>query len=346
MRLRTLLIGCGAVLSASCAQTGSVDTRLASSAVVPSGPSANARLEAIIPGDSELETLGSGLQWAEGPVWIDDDRGGYLLMTDVPGNAIYKWSQRGGFEVWMKPSGYSGEPVEGMGSPGANGLLTGLRSGTILVADHGNRALYELDLATKVKRSLADRFGGKPFNSPNDLVTDRAGNIYFTDPPYGLADQDASPLKQQAYNGIYRLDRSGNVTLIDDSLTRPNGIALSPDEQSLYVANSDPERAIWKRYSRQADGTFGEGSVFYDATNLIGSANPGLPDGMVVDREGIIYATGPGGVLVFSPSAELLGTVRTGGPVANVTIGGPQRDWLYLAANDKLMRIRLAGPRL
>ncbi|NVD45370.1 SMP-30/gluconolactonase/LRE family protein [Altererythrobacter sp. HHU K3-1] len=342
--MRVLAIS-SALLVASCAQTGAADLRGGQGAVTPSGQNSS-RLAALIPSGSELETLGSGLQWAEGPVWIDDDRGGYLLLTDVPGNAIHKWSEGSGFELWMKPSGFTGAPVEGMGSPGANGLLAGLRSGTILLADHGNRAVYELDLATKAKRNLADRFGGKPFNSPNDLVTDRAGNLYFTDPPYGLAAEDASPLKKQAFNGVYRLDKSGTVTLIDDSLTRPNGIALSPDEQTLYVANSNSERAIWMRYVRQPDGSFGNGSVFYDATALIGSENPGLPDGMVVDKEGFIYATGPGGVLVFSPSAELLGTVRTGGPVANVTIGGPKRDWLYLAANDKLMRIRLAGPRL
>ena len=296
------------------------------------------RLHSLIGPNARLEELAEGFVWSEGPVWIDSEDGGYLLFSDVPANKVHRWSESDGLSIWLDPSGYAGEDSEGFREAGSNGLIRSTDSGHILMADHGNRAIFEVDLATKEKRILADRFEGKRFNSPNDLAVDDDGTIYFTDPPYGLVGQDASKLKELAHNGVYARANDGSVSLIDRTLSRPNGIVLSPDRQTLYVANSDPARAVWVRYRR--DGrSWGAGEVFFDATSMVREDAPGLPDGMAIAQDGTLFATGPGGVFVFSPDGEHLGTIRTPRAVANVTFGGSNGSVLYLTVHDKLMRI-------
>ncbi|MGB3723741.1 MAG: SMP-30/gluconolactonase/LRE family protein, partial [Pacificimonas sp.] len=303
----------------------------------------DAALDALVAVDARIEALGTGYGWSEGPVWVDDAAvagGGYLLFSDVPGNAIHRWDREGGARVWMRPSGHDGPDDAEFGTDGTNGLKPGLTPGTILAADHGRRGLFSINLETQAKTALTERFAGERYNSPNDVVAAADGALYFTDPPYGLKGGDESPRKAQPVNGVYRLAADGGVTLVEGGLSRPNGVALSPDGRTLYVANSDPERAIWMAYDVAADGTLSGGRVFFDATAMVGAAEPGLPDGLAVDVDGNLFATGPGGVLVFSPEARLLGRIRTGGPVANVAFGGPERDWLYLTANDRLVRVR------
>ena len=299
-------------------------------------------LDAVVASDARIERLAEGFTWAEGPVWVAD--GGYLLFTDVPENRIHRWSDSAGLSVFLEPSGYAGRDTGALREAGANGLFAE-SAGAVLMADSGNRSVERLELATKGKTTLARAFEGRRFNSPNDLVRRSDGTIFFTDPPYGLKDLDDSPVKELAFNGVYRLDADGRVHLLDDGLTRPNGIALSPDERTLYVANSDPERAIWMAYTLDTEGAVTARRVFADAGDLVGDAAPGLPDGMAVAADGTVFATGPGGVLVFAPDGTRLGRIETGGPIANVAFGDDGRT-LYMTSNGILARVRLqiTGP--
>lgn len=283
---------------------------------------------------AQVEDLGGEFGWSEGPVWIED---GYLLFTDVPGNSIWKFTEADGLELWMLPSG-SKTKAEYTSSPGANGLYP-YGAGKILVPDHGNRALYVMDVETQAKTLLADKYEGKRFNSPNDVVVHSSGMIYFTDPPYGLTGQDDNPAKELDFNGVFSLSPDGDVTVIDRSLTRPNGIALSPDGLSLYVANSDPTDSKFMTYPVTVDGNVGTGALFLDVSAERDSEGFGNPDGMAVATDGTIFATGPGGVWIISPEGEKLGLIRTGKPVANVAFGDADRKTLYMTSYDRLTRI-------
>lgn len=298
--------------------------------------------DAVVASDARIERLAGGFTWAEGPAWIAD--GGYLLFTDVPENRIHRWSEVDGLSVFLEPSGYDGPPTGVLREAGANGLFAE-PAGTVLLADSGSRTLARLDLRTKAKTVLASAFDGRLFNSPNDVVRRSDGAIFFTDPPYGLKDLDDSPVKELPFNGVYRLDPDGSVHLLDNALTRPNGIALSPDERTLYVANSDPGRALWMAYALDEDGAVTARRVFADAGDLVGDDAPGLPDGLAVAADGTLFATGPGGVLVFAPDGTRLGRIETGGPVANAAFGDDGRT-LYMTSNGMLARVRLqiAGP--
>jgi gluconolactonase len=294
-------------------------------------------MDAVIAPDARIEKLADGFTWAEGPTWVA--AGGHLLFTDVPENTMYRWSQKDGLSVFLKPSGYAGAPLAGLREAGANGLLAE-PEGTVLLADSGSRLVARLELQTKRKKTLIERYGKKRFNSPNDLARKRDGTIFFTDPPYGLKDLNASPLKEQAFNGVYRLDLDGSVHVIDDSLTFPNGIALSPDERTLYVANSDPNRPIWMAYTLSEGGEPSSKRVFADASDLTSDRLPGLPDGMKVASNGIVFATGPGGVLVFTPQGQRLGRIETGLAIANCAFGDDGRT-LYMTSHKILARVRL-----
>lgn len=281
--------------------------------------------------------------WSEGPVWIPDVE--YLLFSDVPGNTIYKWSEKTGLEVFLQPSGYDREDTAGVfREPGANGLIRGDISGTVLLGDHGNRAIARLELETKKKTLLATRFDGKRFSSPNDLVLNENGAIYFTDPPYGLKGEDASPFKEVAFNGVYlwRMEEgAASVVVIDDSLTRPNGVVLAPDGATLYVSVSDPEAARVYAYTLGPDGMATERRVFVDLTSLVEQGFSGLPDGMAVDVDGRVYVAGPGGIHVFLPDGTPVARISTGTPVANCAFGDDGRT-LYLTSGSFLARVRLS----
>lgn len=293
-------------------------------------------LDGLIAPDARIETLASGFTWSEGPVWIAD--GAYLLFSDVPENRILRWSERDGVSIFMEPSGYDGPDASGFREPGSNGLILG-PAGSILMADHGNRAVARVDLATRAKTLLATLYEGKRFNSPNDLVQAADGSIFFTDPPYGLKDMDQSPLKEQTHNGVYRLAPGGGVTLLVADLTFPNGVALSPDQRTLYVAVSDPARAVLMAYDLTAPDIAAGGRVLKDFTGLVGPANPGLPDGMAVDREGRLFVTGPGGVHVLTADGRALGLIHTGGAAANCAFGEDGRT-LFITAGDRLLKLR------
>ena len=297
-------------------------------------------LDAIIAPDAAIEQLADGITWAEGPVWVR--RGGYLLFSDVPGNVMHRWSAKDGKTDFLKPSGYDGPPTKIFREAGTNGAIVSL-AGELLVADCGNRGLAKVDLVTKKKTVLASTYNGKKFNSPNDLVEVRdgplKGALYFTDPPYGLEGLDASPAKEQPFNGVYLRRPNGEVAVVDDTLSFPNGVGLSPDGKRLYVAISDPKRPVIMAYELGADGLPTSSRVFFDATHLKAAGGPGLPDGMKVDAQGRLFASGPGGILILTPDAKLLGVIETGGPIANCAFGEDGKT-LFLTSNHVVARVR------
>jgi gluconolactonase len=304
------------------------------------------RLDALISPGTRIEKLTEDVfDWSEGPVWIQ--QGNYLVFSDVPRNTAWKWSETGGLEVFMQPSSYGVEPAGdnggGSNGGGSNGLLMSL-DGMLMVADHGSRSLFSVDLRSRSKTLLVNHFDGKRFNSPNDLAVSRKrwpGAVFFTDPPYGLKGQDDSPLKELDFNGIYRLDTSGQVELLDKSMGRPNGIGLSPDEKTLYVANSQKHHSVWMAFDLDdLGGVKGEPRLFATAQAQADEGGRGLPDGLAVDVEGNVWASGPGGIFVFDSNGELLGLIETGTAAANCAFGGEKGNTLYITSHGFLARVQ------
>jgi gluconolactonase len=295
----------------------------------------NPRFDQIVPTDAKVERLAEGFDWSEGPVW--DRRKQALLFSDVPRNRVFRWQEGKGVTVFLNPSGYTGRIPRG-GEPGSNGLLID-SDGKLVLCQHGDRRVARLESDGSFK-TLADRYQGKRFNSPNDGVYRSNGDLYFTDPPYGLLGLNKDPNKELDFNGVYRISsKDGSVTLLTKELTFPNGIAFSPDEKTLYVANSDPKKAIWMAFPVHDDGLLGDGRVFFDATSLV-ATRKGLPDGMKVDQSGNVFATGPGGVFVFSPDGTHLGTFATGEATGNCC-WGEDGSSLFITADMYLGRVRV-----
>ncbi|MEW5681142.1 MAG: SMP-30/gluconolactonase/LRE family protein [Pseudomonadota bacterium] len=301
--------------------------------------SLNPAMQQVVDSNAKLDVLAEGFSWSEGPIAEPDS--GDILFSDVPENTVYRWNEAQGLTVYLQPSGYTGLYPQNNRGQGANGLIFN-NNNQLVLAQHGDRRLA---LLAGVKdgvpqyQTLVTAFNGKLLNSPNDLVQHSSGAYYFTDPPYGLAGGDSSAEKQLSVNGVYRLAADGSVSLLVDNLTRPNGLAFSPDEKWLYVANSDKNAAKWWRYAVKADGSLGQPELLFDATAQAQQQN-GLPDGLKVLPSGIILATGPGGVWVLSPEGEHLGTIQTGVSAANVALSSDNR-WLYITATNYLLRIAL-----
>ncbi len=293
----------------------------------------DAAIDKLISTDAKIEVLASGFEWTEGPAWLKDSS--YLLFSDIPNNSIMKWKEGEGTSVFMKPSGYTGVTNYGY-EPGSNGLLTD-EQGQLVMCEHGDRRISVLT-TNGGKKTLVDNYQGKRLNSPNDAVYKSNGDLYFTDPPYGLPQQFKDPRRELEFCGVYRLTTDGVLELLTSEMTRPNGIAFSPDEKTLYVAQSDPVQAIWKAFEVKSDGSLGKGRVFYDATADVKSL-PGLPDGMKIDKDGNLWATGPGGINIFNPQGILLGRISTGGLVSNCA-WGEDGSVLYFTADDDVCRIQ------
>ncbi|HKA07209.1 MAG TPA: SMP-30/gluconolactonase/LRE family protein [Gemmataceae bacterium] len=292
-------------------------------------------LDNLVPTDAVIEVVvHNKFDWSEGPVW--DKKEHRVLFSDIPKNMIWQWSAEGGLKEFLKPSGYTGSAKFEGREPGSNGLAIN-KAGELLLCQHGDRRLAKLVDGKFV--TLADRYDGKRLNSPNDLVIKSNGDIYFTDPPYGLPKIEKDPAKELDFQGVFRLTPKGELTVMTKEMTRPNGIALSPDEKTLYVANSDPDNAVWMAFPVKEDGTLGEGKVFFDSTPAAKDKKPGLPDGMKVAQDGTIFATGPGGVYIFTPHGKHLGTLATGVPTANCGFG-EDGSVLYICADKSLCRVR------
>jgi len=299
----------------------------------------DARLDAIIGSDIQVDVLAEGLDWTEGPLWIEEHQ--MLLFCDIPPNRIYKWTVEGGTELYLTPSGYTQDTPRG-GELGSNGLLLD-PDGHLVLCQHGDRRMAKMDAPLDAPKpeyvTLADGYKGKKLNSPNDAVYKSNGDLYFTDPPYGLEKNVNDPLKEIPFQGVYRVTPDGEVTLLLDSLTRPNGIAFLPDEKTIIIANSDPGKVHWYAYDVDDQGLLRNGRIFFDASEASKSA-PGMPDGLKVDDQGNVFATGPGGIWVFSSKGDALGRIKIGQLVSNVSLGSDGQE-LYATADGEVVRIRL-----
>jgi gluconolactonase len=292
-------------------------------------------LDALIAPDAKVEKLAGGFNWSEGPTWYN----GALVFSDVPENIIYRWKPGSTTaEVFLTPSGMT-IATEGFKEKGSNGLGVDAK-GNLIICQHGDRRVARLNPDGKTFATIADKYDGKRFSSPNDLTFRKNGDIYFTDPPYGLDKLNNSPLKEQPVNGVYRVDSSGKVSLVVKDLTFPNGIALSPDDKILYVAVSDPKRTLIMAYDVQADGSVANGRMFFDAQTLVKPGLKGGCDGMKVDASGNVFSTGPGGVLVVSSAGKHLGTILTNQQTGNCCWGGADGSELYICADMYLARVK------
>lgn len=304
------------------------------------------RLDALIPTGAAAEVVADRIEWAEGPLW--DARSGSLLFSDVPQNAVFRWTPNVGVEPVLERSGYTGAmPFSGR-EPGSNGL-TYDREGRLVFCRHGDRSIARLEHDGRIT-VLADRYEGKRLNSPNDLAFGPDGALYFTDPPFGLPESFDDPAKELPFQGVYRLSPDGQLALLTRELEAPNGIGFSPDGKTLYVANAYDARPIWMAYPVKTDGLLGTGRQFAEARAYVGPGE-GVPDGLKVDVQGNVFAAGPGGVHVYAPDGTRLGRIITGVPTGNVA-WGEDGSVLYIAANHRILRLRtttrgrVPGPRL
>lgn len=295
-------------------------------------------LDALLAPDAAMEKLADGFDWSEGPVWLRKEKA--VVFSDVPMNKVHRWSEKDGLSLYLQPSGYTGHSRNDQ-ELGSNGLATD-RAGNLLLCQHGNRQIAKLVRRDGVKgvfEPVVPHFNHRQFNSPNDLVLTRKGDIYFTDPPYGLNGLNSSPLKELLFNGVYLARKSGEVVLLTSEMTFPNGIALSPDEKTLYVNQSDGNAPIIRAFDVQADGTLKNSRVFFDCKPLAQKGLKGGPDGLKVDQQGNLWTSGPGGILIISPAGKHLGSLLTGENTANCAFGDDGRT-LYITADMYLLRIR------
>lgn len=295
-------------------------------------------LDKIIPPGELPEIIAEGFDWTEGPLWLPDQD--ILIFSDIPENSIFQWSEEGGLKLYLKPSGYTDTVPRG-GETGSNALLLD-PGGRLVLCQHGDRRMAymdaPLDNPAPKYLTLADNWEGKRFNSPNDAVYNSRGDLFFTDPAYGMEHRYNDPKREMDFAGVFKLSADGELSLLIDDLRFPNGIGLSPDETKLYVANSGAgEEAIWMVYDFNPDGTLSEGRIFCDAS---GQDERGAPDGFKVREDGVIFATGPGGLWILSPGGEHLGTVKTGQATSNCALDD-DGQYLYMTADMHIMRIRL-----
>ena len=322
-----------------CARSGLYKLRLGVSGLRPTVPIGkvvrrDARLDALLPAGARLDRVADGAEWAEGPVW--DKTGKALLFSDVPSNAIRRWKSGEETTTYFAPSGYTGAAKFMGREPGSNGLAFD-REGRLTFCQHGDRRVVrrEKDGTLTV---LADRYEGRRLNSPNDLTFKSNGDIYFTDPPFGLPGGFDDAGKELPFQGVYRIGLDGRLTLLTTEVRAPNGIGFSPDEKTLYVANADRARPVWYAFPVLDDGTLGPGRIFYDGAASAAGA-PGVPDSLKVDVHGNVWAAGPGGIFVFSPDGALLGEIETGVATGNCAFG-EDGSTLFVAASHAIGRIR------
>jgi len=292
----------------------------------------NKSLEAIVGAHPGVEKLAGEFGFTEGPVWVQP---GFLLFSDLPNNAIMRWPPQEGVSEFRKPSGCDANNATPGAHIGSNGLTLD-SEGRLIICEHGNRRVTRLEKEGTLT-VLADRYEGSRLNSPCDVVMKSDGGTYFSDPPYGLPGRDSDPAKELPFSGIYRLF-DGKLELLCDQLSRPNGMAFSPDERLLYVANSDPRERIWMRFDVSSAGTLSNGVVFHDARRAVAA---GVPDGVKVDTEGNVYCAGPGGIWIFSVDGTHIGTIEFPELPANCCFGDQNGKMLYVTARTGLYRIRV-----
>jgi gluconolactonase len=289
------------------------------------------QLDKLIAPDAKFEKIAEGMEWSEGPVW--DKQNQRLLFSDTVRNTIFQWAPGKQTSEFLKPSGYTGSAPFTGHEPGSNGL-TFDSQGRLTMCQHGDRRVSQLQPDRSFK-TLVDKYEGKRLNSPNDLVFKKNGDLYFTDPPYGLPKTFDDPQKELPFNGVYRLSKGGKVTLLAQELKAPNGIAFSPDEKTLYVSNS--EKATWTAFPVKSDGTLGPGRIFADATAEKGK--PGAVDGLKVDKDGNVWASAPNGFYILSPNGKLLGKIITGDRTSNCA-WGEDGSTLFMTVNHNVWKVK------
>jgi gluconolactonase len=299
-----------------------------------------------IDSNASFEIIGTGYNWSEGPVWLAEINS--LLFSDVPENVIYRWSEGSAPVTYLKPSGYTDSAVR-EGENGSNGLTLD-NNGRLLLCQSGNRVVARMDASPTAPapkfQVLASAFNGKKFNSPNDLIIDRHNNIYFTDPIYGLPKGANDPERQLNFEGVYRIDSAGKVFLLIDSIPRPNGIALSPDERTLFIASSDDQRPAWYAYQLDSNHNIISGGLILDARSLKEKATVKQgPDGMKIDSHGNLFCAGPDGVNILSPQGKLLALIRINNNRTSNCAFNQSKNELFVTADDKLIRIHLRKAR-
>ena len=295
-------------------------------------------LSRIIKKDAKVETVAEGFQFTEGPLWVEKEK--MLLFSDVPANTIYKWTEKKGKEIYLKPSGYTGSESRG-GFLGSNGLMLS-KDKKLLICQHGDRRIAMMDAPLNAPKSsfvsLAAEYNGKKINSPNDLLVMPNGDVYFTDPAYGFERGPNDPKKETPYQGVYKIDKAGKVSLLIDSIEAPNGIALMPDKKTMIVSNSDGRKKRWYAYDLAANGSLSNGRVFYDVSSERGN---GGCDGLKIDKAGNVFATGPGGIWIINKSGKLIGRIKVNGvPAANCAFT-PDEKTLFITAEKYLLRVKL-----
>lgn len=295
-------------------------------------------LYGLINKDAVVEIIAEGFQFTEGPVWVEKEQ--MLLLSDVPGNCIYKWTAATGKSMYLSPAGYT-DSAKRAGFMGPNGLVIS-EDGKLLICQHGDRRIAAMDAPLHAPKpvftTVAAGYGGRRFNSPNDLCFAGNGDLYFTDPWYGFEKGPKDPAREIPYHGVYKMDKTGKVTLLIDSIEAPNGIAVFPDGKTLLVANSDNLKKRWYAYTIKPDGTLTDARIFYDVSNEQGT---GGCDGLKIDAQGNVFATGPGGIWIFTQAGKLIGKININGTsVANCALT-TDGNTLYLTATKYLLRVKM-----
>lgn len=295
-------------------------------------------LSKLIKKDAKVEIIAEGFQFTEGPLWIEKEN--MLLLSDVPGNTIYKWTEVNGKELYVKPGGYT-DTVRRGGFMGPNGLALS-QDGKLLVCQHGDRRVAMMDAPLNAPQSkfitVAGAYNGKRLNSPNDLYLTSDGDLYFTDPAYGFERGARDPKKDLSNQGVYRVDEAGNITLLIDSLESPNGIAMFPGGKKLLVSNSDNRKKMWHTYDITSNGSLTNATLFYDVSNEKGG---GLCDGLKIDKKGNVFASGPGGIWIFTKAGKLIGKIKINGVSASNCALTPDNKTLFITANQYLLRVEM-----
>jgi gluconolactonase len=293
-------------------------------------------LAKVINKDAKVEIVADGFQFTEGPLWVEKEK--MLLFSDVPGNTIYKWTEAKGKEVYIKPAGYTAPESRG-GFMGPNGLALST-DGKLLICQHGDRRVARMDAPLNAPKasfvSVAAEYNGKKINSPNDLIVMPNGDVYFTDPAYGFERGANDPKKELTFQGVYKVNKAGQITLLVDSIEAPNGIGLMPDKKTMIVSNSDGRKKRWYAYDVASNGSLSNGRVFFDVSSERGA---GGCDGLKIDKQGNLFATGPGGVYIINKSGKLIGRIRNI-PAANLAFT-PDEKTLFITAGNNLLRVKL-----
>jgi gluconolactonase len=283
------------------------------------------RFESLVRPDAELRRLYDQCEWAEGPVWIPDEAA--LVWSDIPNDRMLRWSERDGVTLFRQPSNY------------ANGNTLD-REGRIVTCEHLSNRVSRTERGGTVV-GLVDRYEGKRLNSPNDLVVKTDGTIWFTDPPYGILTEREGRVRESEIgaNHVYRFDpESGDLTVVGDDFDRPNGIAFSPDERVLYVADSSRERMHIRAFDVSEDGMLSGSRVFVTM-----EPGTGVSDGFRLDTSGNVWTSAADGIHVLTPEGVLLGKIFVPEKVANCEFGGADRSTLFVTASTSLYAIEVAA---